>query len=86
MTEVARADDQHTVIPADIGTLAVNPFIFDKLPNEPGKAFRPITLLSNVPSLQVVRPDLRAQNMTVFLALARGHFARQHRRASGHRD
>ena len=32
MGEVARSDDQHTLILGHIGTLAVNPFIFDKLP------------------------------------------------------
>lgn len=32
MQEVARADDGHTVILGHIGTLAVNPYIFDKLP------------------------------------------------------
>ena len=56
MGEVARADDEHTLILGHIGTLAVNPFIFDKLPYDANKAFRPITLLAKVPSLYVVRP------------------------------
>ena len=71
MGEVARADDQHTVILGHIGTLAVNPFIFDKLPYDPRKDFRPISLLSKVPSLYVVRPDLPVQNMKEFIALAK---------------
>ena len=71
MGEVARADDQHTVILGHIGTLAVNPFIFDKLPYDPIKAFRPISLLSKVPSLYVVRPDLPAKDLKEFIALAR---------------
>ena len=29
MAEVARADDQHTLVLGHIGTLAVNPYIFD---------------------------------------------------------
>ena len=62
MGEAARADDQHTVILGHIGTLAVNPFIFDKLPYDANKTFRPISLLSKVPSLYVVRPDLPAKN------------------------
>src|SRR6478735_8564428 len=49
MGEVARADDQHTVILGHIGTLAVNPYIFDKLPYDPAKAFKPISLLAKVP-------------------------------------
>ena len=40
MGEVARADDQHTLILGHIGTLAVNPFIFDKLPYDLAKGVR----------------------------------------------
>ena len=71
MSEVARADDQHTVILGHIGTLAVNPFIFAKLPYDPLKNFRPISLLSKVPSLYVVRPDLPVKNLKEFIALAK---------------
>jgi tripartite-type tricarboxylate transporter receptor subunit TctC len=71
MGEVARADDQHTVILGHIGTLAVNPYIFDKLPYDPVKAFRPISLLSKVPSLYVVRPDVPAKDLKEFIALAK---------------
>ncbi|HEY6135086.1 MAG TPA: tripartite tricarboxylate transporter substrate binding protein [Rubrivivax sp.] len=71
MGEVARADDQHTLILGHIGTLAVNPFIFDKLPYDPNKSFRPISLLSKVPSLYVVRPDLPAKDLKEFIALAK---------------
>ena len=71
MAEVARSDDQHTVILGHIGTLAVNPFIFDKLPYDPVKDFRPISLLAKVPSLYVVRPDVPARDLREFIALAR---------------
>ena len=70
MAEVAGATDQHTLILGHIGTLAVNPYIFDKLPYE-AKAFRPISLLSKVPSLYVVRPDLPAKDLKEFVALAK---------------
>lgn len=72
MQEVARADDQHTLILGHIGTLAVNPFIFDKLPYDAAKAFTPVSLLSKVPSLYVVRPDLPVNNLKEFIALAKG--------------
>jgi tripartite-type tricarboxylate transporter receptor subunit TctC len=71
MGEVARADDQHTVILGHIGTLAVNPYIFDKLPYDPAKDFQPISLLSKVPSLYVVRADLPVNNLKEFIALAK---------------
>ena len=66
-----RADDQHTLILGHIGTLAVNPFIFDKLPYDPNKDFKPISLLAKVPSLYVVHPDVPAKNLKEFVALAK---------------
>jgi tripartite-type tricarboxylate transporter receptor subunit TctC len=71
MGEVARADDQHTLILGHIGTLAVNPYIFDKLPYDPVKDFRPISLLAKVPSLYVLHPDVPAKNLKEFVALAK---------------
>jgi tripartite-type tricarboxylate transporter receptor subunit TctC len=71
MAEVARADDQHTLILGHIGTLAVNPYIFDKLPYDPAKDFKPISLLAKVPSLYVVHTELPAKNLKEFVALAK---------------
>jgi tripartite-type tricarboxylate transporter receptor subunit TctC len=71
MAEVARADDEHTLILGHIGTLAVNPFIFEKLPYDAAKAFTPVTLLAKVPSLYVVRPELPAKDLKEFVALAK---------------
>ena len=71
MQEVARADDQHTVILGHIGTLAVNPYIFDKLPYDPVKDFKPVSLLAKVPSLYVVRPDLPVKDLKEFIAYAK---------------
>ena len=71
MQEVARAEDQHTLILGHVGTLAVNPYIFDKLPYDPNKDFRPISLLAKVPSLYLVRPDLPVNNLKEFIAYAK---------------
>lgn len=71
MQEAARADDQHTVILGHIGTLAVNPVIFPKLPYDPDKDFRPLSLLAKVPSLYLVHPDLPVRNLKEFIALAK---------------
>jgi tripartite-type tricarboxylate transporter receptor subunit TctC len=70
MAEVARSDDQHTLVLGHIGTLAVNPYIFDKLPYDPVKDFRPVTLLAKVPSLYVVHPDVPARTLPEFVAYA----------------
>ncbi len=71
MAEVARAEDQHTLILGHIGTLAVNPYIFSKLPYDPIKDFQAVTLLAKVPSLYVVHPSVPAKNLKEFVALAR---------------
>lgn len=68
MQEVARSDDQHTLILGHIGTLAVNPYIFAKLPYDPVKDFKPVSLLAKVPSLYVVHPDVPAKNLKEFIA------------------
>ena len=71
MQEVANSSDEHTLILGHIGTLAVNPYIFPKLPYDPAKDFTPITLISKVPSLYVVHPDLPVKNLKEFVAYAK---------------
>ena len=71
MAEVKDSTDQHTLILGHIGTLAVNPYIFDKLPYDPVRDFRPVTLLAKVPSLYLVHPDVPAKNLKEFVALAK---------------
>ncbi len=55
MSEVARATDQHTIILGHIGTLAVNPYIFARLPYDANKDFKPVSLLAKVPRRQSAR-------------------------------
>ncbi len=71
MSEVARADDQHTVVLSHIGTMAVNPFIYSRLQYDADKDFRPVSLLAKVPSLYLVHPDLPVKNLREFIALAK---------------
>ena len=70
MQEVAHSSDEHTLVLGHIGTLAVNPFIFERLPYS-AKEFVPITLVSKVPSLYVVHPDLPAKDLNAFIAYAK---------------
>ena len=70
MAECAQSTDVHTLILGHIGTFAVNPFIFDKLPFDTNKDFKPISLLAKVPSLYVVNADVPAKNLKEFIALA----------------
>ncbi|MBC5766398.1 Bug family tripartite tricarboxylate transporter substrate binding protein [Ramlibacter albus] len=71
MAEVARADDNHTLILGHIGTLAVNPYMYDKLPYDPNKDFKPVSLLAKVPSLYVVNANLPVKNLKDLVALAK---------------
>jgi tripartite-type tricarboxylate transporter receptor subunit TctC len=71
MADVAHAEDQHTIILGHIGTLAVNPFMFAKLPYDANKDFKPVSLLAKVPSLYVVHPKVPANNLKEFVALCK---------------
>ena len=71
MQEVAGSTDGHTLILGHIGTLAVNPYIFPKLPYDVGRDFAPVTLLAKVPSLYVVHPDLPVKNVKELVAYAK---------------
>ncbi len=71
MAECAQSTDGHTLILGHIGTFAVNPFIFDKMPFDTNKDFKPVSLLAKVPSLYVVNADLPVKDLSEFIALAK---------------
>jgi tripartite-type tricarboxylate transporter receptor subunit TctC len=83
MSEVARADDQHTLILGHIGTLAVNPFMYSKLPYDANRDFKPVSLLAKVPSLYVVHPDVPAKNLREFVALCKSKPGRMNYGSAG---
>ena len=69
MLEVARAPaDGHTLILGHVGSLAVNPYIFQNTGYDVNRDFAPVTLLAKVPSLFVIHPDVPARNLTEFVA------------------
>jgi tripartite-type tricarboxylate transporter receptor subunit TctC len=72
MHEVARADpDGYTLIMGHVGSLAVNPYMFAKLPFDVDRDFMPVTLLVKVPSIFVVHESVTAKNLKEFIALAK---------------
>jgi tripartite-type tricarboxylate transporter receptor subunit TctC len=72
MLEAARADpDGYTLIIGHIGTLAVNPFMFEKLPFDTNKDFAAVSLLAKVPNIFVVHADVPAKDLREFVALAK---------------
>jgi tripartite-type tricarboxylate transporter receptor subunit TctC len=72
MQDVARADpDGYTLIIGHIGTLAVNPFMFESLPFDTNRDFAAVSLLAKVPNIFVVHADVPAKDMREFVALAK---------------
>jgi tripartite-type tricarboxylate transporter receptor subunit TctC len=63
--------DGYTLIIGHIGTLAVNPTLFSKLPYDPVRDFQPITLISKAASIMVVHPSLPVRTVREFIALAK---------------
>jgi tripartite-type tricarboxylate transporter receptor subunit TctC len=83
MAEVAKADDMHTLILGHIGTLAVNPYMYAKLPYDANKDFKPVSLLAKVPSLYVVNPDVPAKDLKEFIALVKARPGRMNYGSAG---
>ena len=73
MQEVAQAGDNHTLILGHIGTLAVNPYIFDKLPYDPVRDFTPVSLLAKVPSLYLVPASSPFRTLREFVEHVKKH-------------
>jgi tripartite-type tricarboxylate transporter receptor subunit TctC len=72
MQEVARADpDGYTLIIGHLGTLAVNPFMFERLPFDTNADFAAVSLLTKVPNIFVVHADVPAKDLREFIALAK---------------
>jgi len=72
METVAHArPDGYTLILGHIGTLAVNPAMFAKLPYDPIKDFAPVSLIAAVPNIVAVHPQVPAKNLKELLELAR---------------
>ena len=68
------APDGYTIILGHVGTLAVNPAMFAKLPYDPVKDFIPITLLAKVPSMLVVHAEkVKAKNLKELVEWAKAH-------------
>jgi tripartite-type tricarboxylate transporter receptor subunit TctC len=65
------APDGHTLLMGHIGTLAVNPSLYPKLPYDPVADFAPIALVAMVPNVLVVNPAVPARSVPELIALAR---------------
>jgi tripartite-type tricarboxylate transporter receptor subunit TctC len=72
MQEVARADpDGYTLIIGHVGSLAMNPYMYEHLPYDVDKDFAAVSLLAIVPNIFVVYHEVPAKNLREFVALAK---------------
>ena len=69
---VAKAlPDGYTLLMGYVGNLAINPFLFRKLPYDPLRDFAPITLAATAPNVLVAHPSLPANSVKELIALAK---------------
>ena len=71
--EIAKnaAPDGYTLLQATVGTMSINPGLYQKLPYEPLRDFAPISLLTETPYLLIVNPNVPAKSVKELVALAK---------------
>ena len=69
---VAKArPDGYTLLLGNIGTQAINPSLYRKLPYDPDSAFAPIALIAELPLALMVNPTVPASTAAELIALAK---------------
>lgn len=67
------APDGYTLLLPATNVLVVNQFVFAKLSFDPAKAFTPITIVAEVPSVFYVNPQVPAKTLQEFVAFAKAN-------------
>lgn len=71
---VAKApSDGYTLLMGHVGTLAITPSLYPKLPYDPITSFTPIAWVARVPNVLVVHPSLPVTDLKSFIAYAKAH-------------
>ncbi len=69
---VAKAPaDGYTLLLCDVGALAISPSVYTRLPFDPSKDLRGVTMLAYSPHLLVVHPSVPASNLKELVALSK---------------
>ncbi len=68
---VAKANDGHTLLLCDVGALAISPSVYTKLPFDPSKDLRGVTMLAYSPHLLVVHPSVPANTLAELVTLSK---------------
>jgi tripartite-type tricarboxylate transporter receptor subunit TctC len=62
--------DGYTLLLCDVGALAITPSVYSKLPFDPKKDLRGVTMLAYSPHLLVVHPSVKANTLKELVALS----------------
>lgn len=65
------APDGYTLLLCDTGALAISPSVYTKLPFDPSKDLRGVTMLAYSPHLLVVHPSVPANNLKELVELSK---------------
>ncbi len=65
------APDGYTLLLCDVGALAISPSVYTKLPFDPSRDLRGVTMLAYSPHLLVVHPSVQAGSLKELVALSR---------------
>jgi tripartite-type tricarboxylate transporter receptor subunit TctC len=63
--------DGYTLLLGNIGTQAINPLLYPRLPYDADKAFAPVSLVAELPLAMMVHPSVPAKTAAEFVALAK---------------
>ncbi|WP_298232244.1 tripartite tricarboxylate transporter substrate binding protein [uncultured Azohydromonas sp.] len=67
---VAKSNDGHTLLLCDVGALAITASVYNRLPFNPSKDLKGVTMLAYSPHLLVVHPSVQASNLKELVALS----------------
>ncbi|HVG05474.1 MAG TPA: tripartite tricarboxylate transporter substrate binding protein [Burkholderiaceae bacterium] len=65
--------DGYTLFIGPIGTMAINPFVYAKMPFDSVKDFAPISQLTSIPIVMAVNPSVPAKDVREFIAYAKAN-------------
>jgi tripartite-type tricarboxylate transporter receptor subunit TctC len=84
---VAKSNDGHTLLMGTVGTHAINPALYAKMPHDHVKDFVPVTLVAGVPNVLVMNPAkaeaLGIQGVPDLIRVARASPGRLNMASSG---
>lgn len=63
--------DGYTLLLCDVGALAISPSVYTKLPFDPSRDLRGVTMLAYSPHLLVVHPSVPVSNLKELIALSK---------------